>query len=222
MSDTKTASAKRVTSDWAKRFDGFDAWRTLRLARRIGPVVQGITLDRSTAGDAYFPTAHIHALTRKFPVVSLTLSQRLRAASGVQESIRFAEHQALFQGAAERLASQSWLSLFGPPSIVDIVASLRSFATSQQERGYPPAVIEVEDCVLIAAASGDDALADECLDFASTIAEQWSPRRMPLDWEGVSQWTDQLRARVGNRSELMQLVAEQIAFHKLDSVRTAV
>ena len=220
MSETKAVSAKRVTSDWAKLFDGFDAWQTLRLARRIGPVVQGITLDRSTAGDAYFPTAHIHALTRKFPVVSLTLSQRLQTPSGVQESIRFAEHQALFQDAAERLARQSGLSLFEAPSVADIVASLRSFATSQQERGYPPAVIEVEDCVLIAAASGDEALAYECLDFASSIAEQWSPRRMPVDWAGVSQWSAQLHARAGNRSELAQLVAEQIAFHKLDSVRS--
>lgn len=55
---------RRVTKDWAVAFPGFAVWRPLHLLRRIGPAVQGICLDRSTSGDGYLPTAHVHALTK--------------------------------------------------------------------------------------------------------------------------------------------------------------
>lgn len=56
------------TSDWAKAFPGFDVWQKLCLLRRVGPTLQGICLERTTSGDEYFATAHVHALTTDFPV----------------------------------------------------------------------------------------------------------------------------------------------------------
>lgn len=95
------AELKRLTGDWGAIYGEFDAWRPLRLLRRIGPVVQGVTLDLSSSGDPYFPTAHIHALTRKFPVISLSMGTRLSGASGVDRAISFNLHSDSYAEAAE-------------------------------------------------------------------------------------------------------------------------
>ena len=85
LANELTAVARDLTRDWATLFPGFGVWRPLRLLRRLGPWVQGITLERTSAGDEYRPTAHVHALTRDFPTISLTLASPLRT-RGVADS----------------------------------------------------------------------------------------------------------------------------------------
>ncbi|MEV1118832.1 hypothetical protein AB0I91_27515 [Actinosynnema sp. NPDC049800] len=109
-----TVGSGKVTSDWGRTFDQFAVWRPLRLLRRLGPVVQGITLDRNTAGDAYFPTVHIHVLAVPFPVISLTMGQRLLDDSGAQKQVMFSRHAEEFQVAVEGVRRQSSLSVDEP------------------------------------------------------------------------------------------------------------
>lgn len=219
MSKTDTATARRVTADWAKVFSGFDAWRPLHLLRRIGPVLQGITLDRSTSGDAYFPTAHIHALTRPFPVVSLTLGQRLASDSGMQESIRFARHAVDHIDASRRLAEQARLSLGAPPSVGDIVKELHAFTVAQYELGNPPALNEVEDSVLISSASGDKRLAEQGLQLAQELVAKWPKSRLPLNWIGGEEWITSLAEKAASPEDLCAIVEGQVTLHKLTKVR---
>ncbi|MFF2127613.1 hypothetical protein ACFVW1_19855 [Streptomyces olivochromogenes] len=113
------AVVRRVTSDWAATLPGFGVLRSLHLVRRIGPVLQGVCLDRSTSGDGYFPTAHVHALTREFPVISLTLGHRLERPSAQPETVLFIRHEGEFRRAADALKAQSRLSLDAPPSLED-------------------------------------------------------------------------------------------------------
>ncbi|KPI15848.1 hypothetical protein OK006_10764 [Actinobacteria bacterium OK006] len=219
MMKTDAATVKQVTADWAQVFDGFDIWRPLRLLRRIGPLLQGITLDRSTSGDAYFPTAHIHALTRPFPVVSLTLGQRLASKSGMPEAIRFTDHAEDYLGAARRLAGQARLSLDVPPTVGDVVTELRAFAVAQHGMGSWPAVGEVEDSVLISSASGDGDLAEEGLQFARDLVKKWPKHRLPLDWVGEEVWITSLSKKADNAEDLRAIVESQVRAHKLAKVR---
>lgn len=154
MTQLSAVTRRRVTTNWASRFPGFDVWKPMRLLRRIGPVLQGISLDSTTSGDDYFPSAHVHALTREFPVVSLGMNQRLVGATGVQERVSFARHDDEYRDAAERLRGQSRLSLDEPPTIEEIVAAYHGHAVEHKGKGYPPAVNEMEDCVLVAAVAG--------------------------------------------------------------------
>ncbi|MFI0939217.1 hypothetical protein [Streptomyces sp. NPDC021020] len=218
MSKDGPATARRVTADWARAYEGFSVWRPLRLLRRIGPVVQGITLDRTTSGDAYFPTAHIHALTREFPVVSLTLGQRLLSPSGVQEAVAFASHADLYIEASARLAEQSRLSLGDAPGVEQIVKELHAFAVAQQERGYPPAVFEMEDSVLVAAAYGDSELLPRGLRLAADLAEEWKVSRLPLSFPGKADWLAGLEEKAGSPSVLNDTIESQIAVHKLGGI----
>ncbi|MFI5631464.1 hypothetical protein ACIA8E_19240 [Streptomyces sp. NPDC051664] len=216
---TDAATAKQVTADWARVFDGFDIWRPLRLLRRVGPLVQGITLDRSTSGDAYFPTAHIHALTRPFPVVSLALGQRLASRSGMPEAIRFTDHAEEHPDAARRLAGQARLSLDVPPTVGDVVTELRASAMAQHGMGWPPAVGEVEDSILISSASGDRDLAEQGLQLARDLVKKWPKHRLPLDWVGEKAWISSLSKNADNAEDLRAIVESQVKAHKLAKIR---
>jgi hypothetical protein len=212
------ATAKRVTADWAGAFPEFDTWKPLRLLRRIGPVVQGITLDRSTLGNEYFPTVHVHALTREFPVVSLTLGQRLIGSSGVHESVRFTRHDSDFDSAAQRLESQSNLPLRAWPTIEEIVGAYHGFAVAQKDKEYPPAVNEVEDSVLIPAAAGFQDSFATSLRLANELVRVWPTSRLPLDWKGAESWIEGLVNRSQDVAGLSAIVEGQIVIHKLSKV----
>ncbi|MFD7490608.1 hypothetical protein [Streptomyces mirabilis] len=219
MTKTDPATVKQVTADWARAFDGFDIWRPLRLLRRVGPLVQGITLDRSTSGDAYFPTAHIHALTRPFPVVSLALGQRLASRSGTPEAIKFTDHTEDYLDAARRLAGQARLSLDVSPPVADVATELRAFATAQHGLGSWPAVDAVEDSILIPSASGDRGLAEEGLQLARDLVKKWPKHRLPLDWVGEEVWITSLRKSADNAEDLRTIVESQVRAHKLAKIR---
>ena len=220
MTKLDATTAKRVTADWGAVFPEFSSWKPLRLIRRIGPVLQGITLDRSSSGDEYFPTVHVHALTRAFPVVSLTLNHRLVTSSGVQEPISFVRHDSDFANAAERLEGQSNLSLRAWPTVQEIVSAYHAFAVTQKDKGYPPAVNEVEDSVLIPAAAGyQDSVAASLL-LARELLELWPKSRLPLDWTSAETWLEGLANRSRDVAELSAIVENQIAFHKLSKVRS--
>ncbi|MGW6441474.1 hypothetical protein [Lentzea sp. NPDC055074] len=138
MKEPKAVTARRVASDRAEEFPGFVIWRTLHLLRRIGPVLQGICIERTTSGDEYFATAHVHSLASDFPVVSLTLAQRLLGPGGQPERLRFTCHEAEFRAAADGLRSQSTLSLGEPPSLEQIVREYHSVAVDRRTKGRPP------------------------------------------------------------------------------------
>ncbi|MCT2278011.1 hypothetical protein [Micromonospora chalcea] len=215
-----SASKKSVTSDWAGAFPGFSKWRPLRLVRRIGPVLQGIALDLSTAGDSYFPTAHVHALTREFPVVTLTMSRRLSRSSGIQESIGFDRHEEVRLDAFRRMSEQSPLSLGDPPSIEEVIEEYHRFVRERAECGLPPAVSEVEDAVLVPAAAGRLDLTERGLGLAEELSEIWPAARLPLGWVGRDCWLQQLRHSAGNSQALQLIVDGQVHKHKLVSVNS--
>ncbi|MFD8079148.1 hypothetical protein ACFV3E_41710 [Streptomyces sp. NPDC059718] len=214
MSGIEAATARAITRDWARMFPAFQPWRPLRLLRRLGPLVQGITLERSPAGDDYLPTAHVHALTRDFPVVSLTLAQRLLTPSGVPERIKVARHDKDGEEAGQRLAGQSALPLHMVPTLDQVVERYRSFVAGQQ-RGLrlPTGVAELEDCVLLPAVAGRPDLSADALTFARKTAEGWN--EPPHGYPGTGEWLDQLGLLAGDSGRLEGTVAAQTVKHKL-------
>ncbi|MCX5226675.1 hypothetical protein [Streptomyces sp. NBC_00233] len=219
MTASGVPTAGRVTKEWAAEFPGFDVWRSLRLLRRIGPVVQGICLDRTTGGDGYVPTAHVHALTREFPVVSLMLGQRAARPSGTPDPVLFARHERDFAHAVGALREQSRLPLDEPPSIDAIVREYHAEARRRLEKGHGAAVPEMEDSVLVAAAAGRDELAGEGLVLARELTAAWPKWSMPLEWPGAEAWLDGLAARAGDRESLRAVVRGQATAHRLGKVR---
>ncbi|MER7279001.1 hypothetical protein ABT369_31640 [Dactylosporangium sp. NPDC000244] len=201
-----------MTADWQSIFPSFDVYRPRWLLRRIGPVMQGILLERTRSADRYRPTSHIHALTRPFPTLTLMLLQ-------CGTDIRHARHEQEFRDVAAQLERQTVLPLREPPTIPQIVDACHAFARAERERGCPPAVYPVEDSVLIAAASGERALADAGLRLAEELVAVWPKWGLPLDWPGSDAWLQSLRERAANVDLLDALIAGQVAQHKLGSIR---
>lgn len=216
MTKSGPATARRVTSDWASAFPEFAPWRPMHLLRRIGPVLQGICLDRSTSGDGYTPTAHVHALTREFPAISLTLSHRLERSSGQPETVLFSRHEDEFHDAVRTLNEQCRLSLSEPPSLDEIVGEYHSACSDRQEKGLPPAVLEMEDSILIAAAAGRGALVRAGIALAEDLATRWPKGRLPLDWVSAEAWLEGLAAKAGDPAALESIVSGQVRKHKLN------
>lgn len=220
MTKPGSPTPRRVTSDWAAALPAFDAWKPLHLLRRIGPVVQGICLDRTTSDDGYTPTAHVHALTREFPVISLTLGQRLESSSGQPESVLFVNHESEYPAAIEALREQSILSLNEePPSLEQVVRAYYSAVSARYEKGLPPAVAEMEDGILVAAAFGRADLLQDGLALAGELTGLWPKSRLPLNWPGAMEWLAGLRAKAADPGALSATVEHQIAQHKLAKIR---
>lgn len=218
MTRQGAATARRVTKDWAAAFPGFVVWRPLHLLRRIGPVVQGICLDRSTSGDGYLPTVHVHALTRQFPVISLTLGHRLERPVGQPETVLFTRHGGEFQNAVGVLRAQSRLSLDVPPSLEMIVKEYHSSSSARQEKGLPPAVVEMEDSIFIAAAADRRDLVEDGLSLAIDLVGKWPKARLPLTWVSADAWLEGMRNKADAPQALAEMVSSQVAAHNLDKL----
>lgn len=207
------SSARRITHDWATAFPGFAVYRPLRLLRRLGPLVQGVTLERSTSGNDYLPTAHVHALTRSFPVISLTLAERMVGNSGVEQRIKVSDHESSFAWAVERLRNQSHLPLDRAPSLDNILSRYRDVILGGQRMGIPSGFIELEDLVLVPAVLGMSEDAAKGIELAREVSSRWSTS--PHGWPNVSTWIQHLEDDSRNVDVLKSRVSEEAEKHKL-------
>lgn len=67
------AIKKKLSDDWCNALSGMTIWKPLWLLRRHGPLLVGVCLEPSRENEYYTPTAHVHSLVRRAPVVSFSL-----------------------------------------------------------------------------------------------------------------------------------------------------
>ncbi|GCB45027.1 hypothetical protein [Streptomyces sp. NL15-2K] len=220
MTKLKPAQARAITADWAGLFPQFTVWQPLRLLRRIGPVLQGITLERTTSSEEYRPTAHVHALTQDFPVITLSLAHHLHPVSAARDTIEVDRHAEEFRAAAARLEERSTLPLHRWPTLAEVVQAYRDYAVAQQRGRLPAGIREFEDSVLIPAAAGDGRLAEESLHLVEEAAGRWSSYEAPIGWSDTNEWLNRLRSGLRDPAGLAATVEQQIDKHNLTKVRT--
>lgn len=219
MTRLDPAAARAITRDWAGAFPGFAVWKPLHLLRRLGPVLQGIALDRSMSADDYLPYAHVHALTREFPVVTLTLAAPLRSRAGVARRIKVADHEREFASAVDGLRGQSPLSLGEPPTVAELLGYYRRFVSEAQRTGLPSGVGELEDLVLIPAAMEMPDTVDDGLGFARQVGGGWS--QPPPGWADTAGWLASLEASASDPGRLRDTAVAEIHRRKLMKVPVA-
>lgn len=113
------------------------------------------------------------------------------------------------------------MSLDDAPMVEDIVYAYHAFAKRQRDSGFPPAVPEMEDSVLIAAGADRPDLVQASLSLAIELVEMWSKSRLPLNWTSSQGWLDGLRSRSADPSQVKNVVADQIVKHELGKIRNA-
>lgn len=215
VANTVVSTVESIKEDPLK-FPDFTAWRPLHLLRRLGPLVQGIALDRSSSGDDYLPTAHVHALTRIFPVVSFTLAERLRSSSGVTRRIAVQDHESVIEQVADQLREQSRLSLDSPPSVVDVLDCYEKYVAGQQRLGLPVGVNELEDRVLLPSVMGQSESVRAGLEFARTVTARWVTP--PQGWADSGAWIANLETLASDLATLRERVASETRRHKLGNL----
>jgi hypothetical protein len=214
------ADKRRITADWQPDLPGFATWRPLRLFRRLGPVVQGVTLDLSSSGNDYLPTAHVHALVRPAKVITMTLPTPLRTDKGVQDRIKLRRHDpSTIAEAAARLRAQSPLPVDRPPTLAELVAAYEQEIAARVRPGVPMAVIEIEDRVLIPAAVGRTDLVASGLTLARSVSSGWPPGSLAR-WGRSDTWLDDLAATAADPAGLHRTIEDEVATHKLDNLPT--
>src|SRR4051812_1002168 len=146
MTELSPTLKRQITKDWHSLFPQMAVFKPMWLARRVGPLVQGICLDRSSANVAYYPTTHLHNLCRPFPVVSLSLNQRLLdQRSGTEVRIAAAFHNNHYLKAAHVLAPASLLSLAGDLTMSQIIDAHRNYRLlNRADSAYPVMLLEDE------------------------------------------------------------------------------
>ncbi|HET7489911.1 MAG TPA: hypothetical protein VFJ85_18440 [Acidimicrobiales bacterium] len=180
----------------------------------MGPIVQGVVLDVHTSGD-YLPTAHVHALTRPFPAISLTLPTDLRTAGGVQDSVRPWQHTPAFVAqAAARLRTASPLPMEAEVFVEDLVGAYREEIVARRFARSPTSVNELEDQVLVPAALGRSDLVRDGLAFARSFAAGWPPGSLEL-WGRGDDWLEVLAEQAAHPEVIEATVEDEVRVHKL-------
>ncbi|MFD3314287.1 hypothetical protein [Streptomyces sp. NPDC058694] len=138
----------------------------------------------------------------------------------MQEPIDVGRHSEGFRSAAARLEAQSELPLRSVPELAKIVVLLRKFAVAAQKGRLPEAVPELEDSVLIPAASENPAAVEESLKIVEQVSARWSGYEAPAKWADTRDWLDWLRASAADGPGLASVVEVRIAKHGLSKIRS--
>ena len=206
---TLTASARRrITADWLEQFPGLGEYKPLHLLRRVGPLLEGIVLERTSGNDVYRPTFHVHSLLREFPVVTMALAHRLQSdRSGGPDAVPVVHHESKYVEAARRLARQCPLALSGELRLSDVLEAYRRFA------GRPGTHFDAnhlyEDMATLCGWFGDSKKASQIIAEGFSRLGQWPPDILG-QIGGREAWRDKITAVVADQSRLLNLVVVQV------------
>lgn len=215
-----SALKRQITGDWHGLFPQLGIYQSLWLARRIGPLVQGVCLERNSGNSAYFPTTHLHNLCRPFPAVSLSLAQRLlNERSGIQERIAVQFHKEHYREGAQRLANASLLPLNGDLTLVQVLdAHHRYREFNRPDSKYP--VLLFEDGIFLCAWAGRNGQGIALLNEYLKEMGDW-PVNVMARYGGVDKWQTKMRETIAN-PEALQVKAEAQAHElKVNDLPTA-
>lgn len=207
------ATARAVTGDWAEMFPELGVWRPLRLLRRVGPLAQGVTLDRSSESDAYTPTCHVHVLADPSPEIAFGLLARLGR-------VELSRHEREYQDAARELRELSPLPWDDGLTLPLVLDRLREAALAKQDiPNWADGVGELTGMILLAGACGRAELVEQSVELARSLSANWQP-----DWQqrwGVpAEWPDNLAERAADQRALAAVVDDQVREHGLQDLPT--
>jgi hypothetical protein len=206
MTKLSPAVKRQITEDWHRLFPQMAVHQSMWLARRVGPLVQGVCLERDSVGGAYFPTTHLHNLCRPFPAISLSLAQRLlNERSRTQERIAVQFHAQHYREAAQRLTQASLLPLIGDLTLHQVLEAHRGYRElNRPDSKYP--VLLFEDGILLFAWIGQRERAAELLNQYMAEMRDW-PATVMARYGGVGGWENKMVESIEN-SENLQVTAE--------------
>ena len=177
---------KRITDDWHAEIPSLGIYKPRWLLRRVGPLLEGICLDRDSGGTCYMPVFHVHFVGKEFPCVTLTLGTQLRSErSGGPDFVQVRWHEENYKEAAARMVRQSLLPLDGDLRLEQVNDAYRHYMASPP--GRLQSVLLYRDMILMSAWGGDQAgalkLLADCLQLEDTAGFRHVGERTAFETE---------------------------------------
>jgi len=219
VSELTKAVKKRITADWLQMFPGLAQYEPMHLLRRVGPIVEGIVLERTSSNDEYRPAFHVHSLLYAYPAVSLTMEQPLlREATRAPISVSVLRHPTFYVEAATTLSRQSPLSLEGDLRLSDVIHAYRQF--SERSGLHYDAHQLYRDMVMICAWCGSDERARALVDEGLVKLGAW-PANILEQVGGRERWRERMLTAIAQPSALRETMKSQLQALKLSSLPVA-
>lgn len=209
-----TALKASITADWAAKFPTLGVLKPLWLARRVGPMLHGIRLERDSSNDNYRPMAFTHCLCLPSDVLTLGTVQTLRTKrTNAPDAVTVVGHPTRYAEAAARLASQSLLPFERAFSVAELLAALQRHGSVV---GVTQPIWAITDAVAVHCWAEQRAEAEALIVRSIEEARTWPlglGRRR--DWWGA--WEAKLRALL-ERQDYAETVVAQIGVHGLSEL----
>lgn len=211
---------REITKDWATQFPGLGIYKPLWLLRRVGPLLEGICLNRDSSNERYQPIFHVHCLARAESSLSLTLADELRTArNDTPQKIKVAFHKDHYAEAVKKMNQQASLSLLGDLSLNSVLQAYTSYMTQPLAK-YP--VLLFEDIITALLWCGQAVEADSKLTQFETEMKTWPSSIASLQRAGgVDAWSKKCRSWIANPDTVRKIVEDQIVFHGVDHLPNA-
>jgi len=98
MKKITPSKKKTISNHWNQKYPGLVLYKSMWLLRRIGPLLQGICLDRDSTNANYLPTFHVHNLIgQEDDFISLSLKRVLVKSNGTPQRITEMQHDKNFE-----------------------------------------------------------------------------------------------------------------------------
>lgn len=205
------AQQRAITNDWQAEFPTLAVYRPMWLARRCGPVLVGLCLDRGS-GDNYYPTWHYHCLLQPSPTICLSLATRLGQPHGSDEYVNLRVHAHRFVEIATKTRHSALFPLDGDLSLRQFEDACNLWLQRQRVDLSPPVLAHL---VMLSAWCGADWQAR--LRLVDRLASQW-PQRVNDFIGGIDNWLANLTAAASKRIELHRTMENEITTHKLQNL----
>lgn len=139
MKKITAAKKKIITNEWAQEFQELNVYKSMWLMRRIGPLLQGICLDRDSTNSNYLPTFHVHNLIgQEGDFISLSLKSVLVRENGTPQRITEIQHEKEYKNYIQQFKEQVPFGLSGKIKLKQVVKAYQAeLSSGRADVKYP-------------------------------------------------------------------------------------
>ncbi len=216
MKKLTISQKNKITKQWAEEFPSLGIYKSMWLLRRVGPLLQGICLDRDSSNSNYLPTFHVHNLAiQESKSISLTLyNPLLGKKNNYPERISMVQHELKFAEFVGRFRSQAPLNLSGDFLCDRVLDAYNQYIKrGGAETTYPLNQYHDMLCVLIWCQRFEEANA-----FLDGVRQQildWPPKATQYIGERIKKFF-KLQCWIDNPHEMRNSVDLTVSALKLD------
>lgn len=201
---TLTTAAKRViTADWAAEFPGLGVYRSMMFGRIVGPVLQGIVLDRSGGGEYYTPVPFLHCLALAWSSDAPALHAQGLGVAG--ESVRVVFHDSRYASVAGRIREEALLSFSGDLDVADVV---RAYERTYGKGAGPYDRLSYLSRAAVLAWCGEAEWARRIVDDAVGCIAGW-PSDLIERMGGLAAWKESALAAISSQDAVRRMAEQE-------------